>query len=383
MPLQVSRRVHATTVDPSPHLQLRPFLRAPLVPPLLSKAAEAPSGSPAGLGAMATLDVRTGQDLRTAARVAHLRAMRVAAQRALAGGAPVEEVQEGVSRAIEEVFVDIVEADLERHPAPGRFAVAVLGSVAARESATHSDVDAALVLEDAAHYPWFEAAVDRWRMALTALGEPSGVTFCDQASPVGRFRDAVFGDVDQIASTWSDPERGASYRRGVREGRFVLGDAKLVSRLGRRIAAARTPEVRQDRAERDVAEATENLSRFARATPFEQTVPLRAVRKAIVTLLRGLADRAGIVATNAFERADALRDAKVLDATQHTAIRELLEEVGRFRLLTQLKANCSMDEAMTLDLIDDVLPKSLDPRPDLGAVAERWVALFRGLAELR
>ncbi len=334
------------------------------------------------MAALSAIDARSGQDLRTAARVAHLRAMRTDAQRALASGASVEAVQRAVSRAIEEVFVDIVEADLERHgPAPGAFAVGVLGSVAAREAATHSDVDAALVFEEPAHRGWFEAAVDRWKMAMSALGEPSGVTFCDQASPVGRYRDALFGDVDSIASTWSDPERGATYRRALREGRFVFGDLAVAEAIRARIEVARSPDVRRAKAEQDIAEATDNLARFARAEPFDQRVPLRAIRKALVALLRGLADRAGLEVTNAYDRVDALVDAGAIDPALHAEVRAVLDDVGRLRLLTQLKANCSMDDAATLDLVDDVLPKSVDPRPDLEEMGRRWVAVFERLSK--
>lgn len=370
-----SERVHEDrpVVEAAPN---RRRLRTPLGP----RVGALPVPVHAGLGGVGAIDARSGQDLRTTARVAHLRAMRVDVQRALASGAAIEDVQRIASRAIEEVFVDVVAADLDRHgPAPGRFAVFVLGSVAAGEAGTHSDVDAAVVLEDGAHYAWFEAAVDRWRMAFTALGEPSGVTFCDQASPVGRYRDALFGDVASIAATWSDPERGASYRRALREGRFVLGDPLVMEAIDARIALARQPEVRRAKAEQDLAEATENLTRFARAEPFDQRVPLRAVRKAVLALLRGLADRLGLDATNGFERVDALRDAGVLDAELHADVRRVLEDVGRLRLLTQLKANCSMDEAATLDVIEDVLPRSLSPRPDLAEIGRRWTEVFARL----
>lgn len=355
----------------------------PLVPPLLSKANEAPQdGRPSGLGAMGAIDARCGVDVRTAARVAHLRAMRGEAQRKLAAGADVQTIQAGVARAIEEVFVDIVHADLEQFgPAPCGFAISVLGSIAALEPGTHSDVDIALAIESggAEHRPWFDAAVDRWRMSIAALGEPTGVTFCDEASPVGSLARYLYGTVDELEAGWDD-DIGRSFRRAIRESRFLIGDPTVAADLTERLG--QPSDARRIEAERDIAEAVDNLARFAAADPFDQIVPLRAIRKGVGTLLRGLADREGITATNAFDRVDELKEAGVFDDELHQQVRTLVEEIGWFRMLTQIKANCSMDEALTLDLIDDILPKSLDPRPDLAAVGERWVTLFQCLADL-
>ena len=354
---------------------------APLVPPLLSKAGEVPQdGRPGGVGAMGAIDARSGVDVRTAARTAHLRAMRAEAQRKLASGADVQTIQAGVARAIEEVFVDIVHADLEQHgPAPCGFAVSVLGSIAALEAGTHSDVDIALVIESGAdqHRPWFDAAVGRWQMAIAALGEPTGVSFCDEASPVGKLGQYIYGTVEQIEAGWGD-DIGRTFRRALRESRFLIGDTAVAADINERLG--QPSEARREEAERDIADALDNIARFAAAVPFDQTVPLRAVRKGIGTLLRGLADRNGITETNPFDRVDRLKDVGVFDDELHAQVRTLVEEIGSFRMLTQIKANCAMDEALTLDVIDDILPKSLDPRPDLVAVGERWVTLFQRLA---